>query len=104
MNRIPNKPRCCYRLLKTISDDIEISERYIKRIITILSELDIVKYEEMKRNRYLDSKRNICFSTTPKIFADYKVYTKDDYGNHAIDQSYSWKNEIEAQINFLENT
>ena len=103
MNRIPNKPRCCYRLLKTISDDIEISERYIKRIITILDKLNIVKYKEMKRNRYLDGEKNICFSTTPKVFADYKVYTKDDYGNHVIDQAYSWKNEMEAQIKFLEN-
>lgn len=103
MKRIPNKPRCCYRLLKTISEDIEISERYIKRIITILSELDIVKFEEMKRNRYLDRESNICFSTTPKVFADYKVYTKDGYGNHAIDKTYSWKDEIEKQISILEN-
>lgn len=61
MNRIPNKPRCCYRLLKTISDDIEISERYIKRIITILDKLNIVKYKEMKRNRYLDGEKIFAF-------------------------------------------
>lgn len=103
MNRIPNKPRCCYRLLKTISDEIGISERYIKRIITILSELNIVKYEEMKRNRYVDRENNIYFSTTPKVFADYKVYTRENHGDHAIDKTYSWKDEIEKQVSILEN-
>lgn len=104
MKRALNKPRCCYRLLKTISNDIDLSERYIKRIINILDELDIVKYEEMKRNRYFDNENNICFTTTPKIFADYKVYTKDDSNNHIIDKTYDWKSEIEMQIDILENT
>ena len=41
-----DKPQCCYRLYKTISEDIGISERYVTRIVEILDVMDIIKNDK----------------------------------------------------------
>lgn len=101
MNRNPDKPLCCYRLYSKIADDIGLSERYITRIVEILSVMNIVKYEEGKRIRYKKDDGKYGFLTTPKIFADYKHYKKDTNGNMHLDNSYDYKSEIRKQIELL---
>ena len=84
MNRNPNKPLCCYRLYQKITEDIGLSERYISRIIKILDVMNIIKYQEGKRIRYKKENDKYGFLTTPKVFADYRHYTKDEKGNQKI--------------------
>lgn len=100
MNRNPGKPLCCYRHYTKIEEDIGISERYIGRIVKILDALDIVKYQEMKRIRYENSDGS-KFSTTPKIFSDYKHYTKDNNGASIIDDKYDYRIELQKQSDIL---
>lgn len=102
MNRNPDKPLCCYRLYQTISEDISLSERYISRIVEILDVMNIVKYQAGKRIRYKKSENKYGFITTPKVFADFKHYKKDEYGNSKLDYKYDYKAEICKQLNFLE--
>lgn len=95
-----DKPECCYRLYKTISEDIGISERYITRIVEILDVMNIVKFQECKRERYKkDGKYK--FLTTPKIFVDYRRFKKDQYNNNIIDQEYDYLTEIQKQLIML---
>ena len=101
MNRNPDKPLCCYRLYKKISEDIGLSERYISRIVEILDVMNIIKYQEGKRKRYKKSNGEYGFITAPKVFADYKRYSKNENGRMIIDQSYDYKNEISKQIDIL---
>ena len=101
MNRNPDKPLCCYRLYKKISEDIGLSERYISRIVEILDVMNIIKYQEGKRKRYKKSNGEYGFITAPKVFADYRRYIKDKNGRMIIDQSYDYKNEISKQIDIL---
>lgn len=102
MNRNPDKPLCCYRLYQTISEDIGLSERYISRIVEILDVMNIIKHQEGKRTRYLKSDGNFGFVTAPKIFADYRHFNKDQYGNPKIDKDYSFEKEIQKQLEILE--
>ena len=102
LNRIEGKPLCCYRYFKTISEDIGLSERYVGRIVDILDALKIIKYQPMKREQYIkDGKTK--YHTTPKVFADYRHFTRDKYGNQRIDEQYDPETEIQKQIELLEN-
>jgi len=103
MNRNPDKPLCCYRLYQKIKEDIGLSERYISRIVEILNVMNIVKYQEGKRIRYKKQEDKYGFLTTPKVFADYKHYTKDEKGNRIIDIDYDYRTEIQKQLTILEN-
>ena len=104
MNRNPEKPLCCYRLYQKISEDIGLSERYISRIVEILSILDIIKHQEGKRKRYEKSNGEYGFITAPKVFADVRRFTKDEFGNQIEDKDYDYREEIAKQILELNNT
>lgn len=101
MNRNPEKPLCCYRHYKKISNDIGLSERYIGRVLEILEALNIIHYIEMQRIRYEKDDGSYGFHTSPKIFADHKRYKKDKNGNSEIDDEYDYKSEINKQIHIL---
>ncbi len=101
MNRNPDKPLCCYRLYQKISEDIGLSERYISRIVEILDVMNIVKHQEGKRTRYIKSTGKYGFVTSPKIFADYKRYAKDERGNSKINSNYDYRREISKQLEIL---
>lgn len=101
MNRNPEHPLCCYRLYQTISEDIGLSERYISRIVEILDVMDIIKFQEGKRSRYKKNPSEYGFITSPKVFADYKRYKRDDHGNTILDESYDYDYEIQKQLEIL---
>ena len=101
LNRSVNKPRCCFRLYKTISEDIGISERYIIRILEILDVMNIIKFAECKRGRYKKDDKTYGFVTTPKIFADYRRFKKDNNENIILDIEYDYKLEIQRQMMIL---
>lgn len=101
MNRNPDKPLCCYRHYQKIADDTGLSERYIGRIVEILDAMNIIKYHKMKRTRYKDVNTDIKFSTTPKIFTDYRRYIKDSNGVSVPDTEYDYSAEIIKQIELM---
>jgi len=101
MNRNPENPLCCYRLYQKISKDIGLSERYIARIVEILDVMDIVKNKEGKRIRYIKPNGKYGFITSPKIFADYKHYVKDEHDNSKLDCNYDYRSEISKQLEIL---
>lgn len=101
MNRNPAKPLCCYRLYQKITDDIGLSERYISRIVEMLDVMDIIKFQEGKRIRYKKQDDKYGFLTTPKVFADYRHFTKSENGNQIIDKNYDYKTEIQNQLHLL---
>lgn len=101
MNRSDDRPLCCYRKYKTISDDIGISERYVSRVVEILDTLNIIKCIPMKRRKYTNNGEE-KFITTSKVFADYMRYKKNG-DCHVIDRDYDYKDEISRQIKLLEN-
>lgn len=102
MNRNPDKPLCCYRLYQKITEDIGLSERYITRIVEMLDVMNIIKYQEGKRIRYKKQDDKYGFLTTPKVFADYRHFTKDKNGNQIIDANFDYKYEIKKQLAILE--
>lgn len=102
MNRTPDKPLCCYRPYQKISEDIGLSERYITRIAEILDLMNIIKFQEGKRIRYKKQEAKYGFLTTPKVFADYRHYTKDEKGKQIIDIDYDFRTEIQKQLDILE--
>lgn len=104
MNRNPDKPLCCYRLYQKITEDIGLSERYISRIIEMLDVMDIIKFQEGKRIRYKKLNDKYGFLTTPKVFTNYKHFTKDEKGNQVIDANYDYKSEIQKQLYILEKS
>lgn len=104
MNHNPDKPLCCYRLYQKITEDIGLSERYISRIIEMLDVIDIIKFQEGKRIRYKKPEDKYGFLTTPKVFADYRHFVKDDKGNQLIDSNYDYKVEIQKQLEILEES
>ena len=63
--------------------------------------MNIIKWQEGKRKRYKKSNGEYGFITSPKVFADYKRYSKNENGRMIIDQSYDYKNEISKQIDIL---
>lgn len=101
INRDVTKPLCCYRLYQKISEDIGLSERYISRIVEILNVMNIIKYQEGKRTRYRKTDGSYGFITAPKVFADYKKFIKDEFGNSKLDENYDYKIEIKKQIELL---
>lgn len=101
LNRSVDKPRCCFRLYKTISEDVGLSERYITRIVEILNVMNIVKFAECKRGRYKKD-GEYKFITTSKIFADYRKFKKDNNGNVFLDNEYNYKSEIKKQMIILQ--
>lgn len=104
MNRNPDKPLCCYRLYQKITEDIGLSERYISRIVEMLDVMDIIKFQEGKRIRYKKQDDKYGFLTTPKVFADYMHFTKDEKGNQEIDSNYDYRIEIQKQLDILEES
>lgn len=98
-----DKPKCCFRYYKKISEDIGVSERYIGRIIEILDLLEIIKTKECQRIRFTKSDSEYGFCTNVKVFADYRHYIKDKNGNIFIDKEYNCDSEIKEQIKFLED-
>lgn len=102
LNRNEEKPLCCYRNYKTISEDIGLSERYVSRVVEILDALNIIKYQKMKRLRFKEDDI-YKFKTTPTVFADYIRYKRDSFGNVSIDESYDYQEEIDKQIESLQN-
>ena len=102
MNRNTDKPLCCYRLYQKITEDIGLSERYISRIVEILDVMNIIKFQEGKRIRYKKQDGKYGFLTTPKVFADYKRFTKAEKGNRNIDVNYDYRVEIQKQLDILE--
>lgn len=102
MNRNPDKPLCCYRHYQKIAEDTGLSERYIGRIVDILDAMNIIKYHKMKRVRYRDVNTDIRFSTTPKIFTDYRRYIKDSNGVSILDTEYDYNTEISKQIKLMQ--
>lgn len=103
MNHNPDKPLCCYRLYQKITKDIGLSERYISRIVEILDVMNIIKYQEGKRIRYKKEDDKYGFITTPKVFADYRHYMKDENGDQIFDANYDFTNEIQKQLEILES-
>ncbi len=101
MNRNEDKPLCCYRHFKKISDDTGLSERYIGRIVEILDFLKIVKCVEIKRSRYEKDDGSYGFITAPKVFADYRRFIKDESGNVRLDENYDHVSEIMQQLEIL---
>ena len=63
--------------------------------------MDIIKFQECKRERYKDSDGKYGFLTTPKVFADYRRFKKDQYENIILDQEYDYKSEIQRQMIIL---
>lgn len=102
LNRIESKPLCCYRHYQKISEDIGISERYIGRIVDILEALQIIKCQPMRREKYIKDGKEKYF-TTPKVFADYRHFKHDQYGNQILDMEYDVDEEIKKQLQILEN-
>lgn len=102
MNRDQTKPLCCYRFYKKISEDTGLSERYIGRIVEILDVMDIIRYKEISKTKYLDNGKE-RFRTNPKVFADVRHFKKDKYENQLIDSDYSAITEIDRQIELLRN-
>lgn len=68
----------------------------------MLDVMDIIKYQEGKRIRYKKGEDKYGFLTTPKVFADYKRFTKDEKGNQILDVNYNFANEIQKQLEILE--
>lgn len=101
MNRNPDKPLCCYRHYQKIAEDTGLSERYVSRIIEILDTMDIIKFKKMKRARYKGSNDKVRFSTTPKIFADYRRFIKNTNGDTILDMEYDYNAEISKQIELM---
>lgn len=99
-----DKPKCCYRYYKKISEDIGISERYIGRIIEILDLLKIIKSKECTRIRFIKSENEFGFCTNVKVFADYRKFIKDKNGNIFTDKDYDCISEIKKQIEILEKS
>ena len=104
MNRNPDKPLCCYRLYQKITEDIGLSERYISRIVEMLDVMDIIKFQEGKRIRYKKQDDKYGFLTTPKVFADYRHFVKDNSGNQIMDFNYDYRTEIQKQLEILEES
>ena len=64
--------------------------------------MNIIKYQEGKRIRYKKENDKYGFLTTPKVFADYRHYTKDEKSNQKIDVENNYGNEIQKQLTILE--
>ena len=67
----------------------------------MLDVMNIVKCQECKRERYKDSEGEYGFLTTPKVFADYRHFTKDQYSNNIVDPNYDYLSEIQRQMTIL---
>lgn len=104
MNRNPDKPLCCYRLYQKITEDIGLSERYISRIVEMLNVMNIIKFQEGKRIRYKKQDDKYGFLTTPKVFADYRHFVKDEKGNQILNSNYDYKAEIQKQLDILKES
>lgn len=103
LNRDPSKPLCCYRHYKRIHEDTGVSDRYVSKSLEILKAMGIINYITMQRIRHKDKHGDISFTTTPKIFADYRHFAKDSKGNQIIDSEYDSEAEIQKQIKYMGN-
>ena len=103
LNRDSSKPLCCYRHYKRINEDTGVSDRYVSKSLEILKALKIINYAAMQRIRHEDKHGSVSFSTTPKIFADYRHFTKDSNWNQIIDSEYDSEVEIQKQIERMKN-
>ena len=50
---------------------------------------------------YKDGDGKYGFLTTPKVFADYRNFTKNQYGNNIVDKNYDYLSEIQRQMIIL---
>ena len=66
--------------------------------------MDIIKFQEGKRIRYKKEDDKYGFITTPKVFADYMHFVKNDKGNQVIDSNYDYGTEIQKQLEILEKS
>lgn len=101
MNRNEESPYCCYRLYTSIADDIQISKRYIGKIVEILDALKIIKSVPCKRIKYITYEGQEKHFTSPKVFTDYRRYVKDENGTSVIDIHHNPDVEIAKQIELL---
>lgn len=83
---------------------IGLSERYISRIVEMLDVMDIIKFQEEKRIRYKKQDDKYGFLTTPKVFADYRHFIKDENGTQNIDAYYDYRKEIQKRLDVLEES
>lgn len=65
--------------------------------------MNIIKHQEGKRIRYKKEENKYGFLTTPKVFADFRHFIKDEKGNQQVDLDYDYKNEIQKQLVILKN-
>lgn len=70
INFTQRKPRCCFRLYKTMVNDLGISKTYIKRCVEILQGIGIIRYKVMDqiKNPYG------TFSSHIKVFANTRLF------------------------------
>ena len=66
--------------------------------------MNIIKFQEGKRIRYKKQEDKYGFLTTPKVFADYRHYIKDEKGNQKIDTDYDFRCEMQKQLEILAQT
>ena len=67
----------------------------------MLDVMDIIKFQEGKRIRYKKQDDKYGFLTTPKVFADYRHFIKDDSGNQIIDTNYDYRAENPETIKYF---
>ena len=70
----------------------------------MLDVMNIIKFQEGKRIRYKKQDDRYGFITTPKVFADYRHFVKNDKGNQVIDSNYDYGTEIQKQLEILEES
>ena len=70
----------------------------------MLDVMNIIKFQEGKRIRYKKQDDKYGFLTTPKVFADYRHFVKDEKGNQIIDSDYNHRIEIQRQLDIWEES
>ena len=70
----------------------------------MLNVMNIIKFQEGKRIRYKKQDDKYGFLTTPKVFADYRHFVKDEKGNQILNSNYDYKAEIQKQLDILKES
>lgn len=70
----------------------------------MLDVMDVVKFQEEKRIRYKKQDDKYGLLTTPKVFADYRHFVKNEKGNQNMDINYDYNTEIQKQLEILEES
>lgn len=90
MQKMKNKPVMHFSLLKTISENIDLSVRSISAALKILEKLQIIHSEELPR--YKDVNEN--WHSNVKVFVNMKYCSFFE----TINTNYDWKIETERSI------